>query len=303
MIIDLIQPHAGMGNQLFMYAAGLALSQRLNTELTLDTWGYDEPDVRGNFLDKFPNITERRAKLSEIWKFAKAQAVVDYLGIRGHSIYKHPFRRLLYELLSRSGMLKNGRIYCEDNNYYDYLRNAPDNIYLSGYWASENFFADSKELVRKKFTFSADCFNPELLNKIKACNSVAIHIRRGDKVTRKDFLASDDNYTRHAIEKISSLTQEIKFFVFSDDIAWCRENLPKIYEADYTYIEGQTAQQDMALMSICKHVIMGPSTFSWWGAWLNDNPKKIIIAPDLNLWLPGQIVSDDLLPSDWIRCN
>ena len=105
MIIDLIQPHAGMGNQLFMYAAGLALSQRLNTELTLDTWGYDEPDVRGNFLDKFPNITERRAKLSEIWKFAKAQAVVDYLGIRGHSIYKHPFRRLLYELLSRSGMI------------------------------------------------------------------------------------------------------------------------------------------------------------------------------------------------------
>ncbi len=302
MIIDLILPHAGMGNQMFMYAAGLALSQRLKTELVLDTWGYDEPDVRGNFLDKFPNITERRASLKEIWKFVKAQAVVDYLGIRGQSIYKHPFRRLLYELLSRTGILRKGKVFYEADTS-DYLMTAPDNIYLSGYWETEKYFADVKDLVRKKFTFSADCFNPELSEKIKACNSVALHIRRGDKVTRKDFLASDDNYTRHAIEKISALTSDIKFFVFSDDIAWCRENLPKIHEADYTFINGQTAQQDMALMSICKHVIMGPSTFSWWGAWLNDNPKKIIIAPDLNLWLPGQIVSDDLLPSEWIRCD
>ncbi|MBQ7594043.1 MAG: alpha-1,2-fucosyltransferase [Synergistaceae bacterium] len=298
MIIDLILPHAGMGNQMFMYVAGLALSQRLNTELVLDTWGFNEPDVRGDFLDKFPNITERRARLSEIWKFSKGQAIVDYLGIRGHSIKKHPFRRLLYELISRTGMLKNDKIYSDCD-----LAKIPDNVYLTGWWSSEKYLVGIEELVREKFKFSSNCFNPKLSEKIKACNSVAVHVRRGDKVTRKDFLASDDNYTRHAIEKISGLTSDIKFFVFSDDIAWCRENLPQIYEADYTFIEGQTAQQDMALMTICKHVIMGPSTFSWWGAWLNENPKKIIIAPDLDLWLPGQTVNADLLPTDWIRCD
>ena len=298
MIIDLIMPHAGMGNQLFMYAAGLAVSQRLKTELVLDTWGFNEPDVRGNFLDKFPNITKRRAKLSEIWKFAKAQAVVDYLGIRGHSVYKHPFRRLLFELMQRTGTLKNSKVY-SDSDSKNYLNDVPDNIYLSGFWGSEKYFADVKDLVREKFKFSPDCFNPELLRKIQSCNSVAIHVRRSDKVNNKGFFASDGNYINHAVTKIKSLTQEPQFFVFSDDIQWCRENLSD----NFTFIDGQTAQQDLALMSQCKHVIMGPSTFSWWAAWLNNNPNKIIIAPDLNLWLKGQTVSDDFLPSEWIKCD
>ena len=95
---------------------------------------------------------------------------------------------------------------------------------------------------------------------------------------------------------MTSLTDNPEFFVFSDDIEWCKENMHKVHEAEYHFIEDQTPAQDMALMSICRHVIMGASTFSWWGAWLNENPKKIIIAPDRKTsldWYPcGAIVID-----------
>ena len=114
-------------------------------------------------------------------------------------------------------------------------------------------------------------------------------MRRTDKVCRDDSGASNLPYITRAIDKIKHLTNEPVFFVFSDDIEWCKENLPRVRNEDYRFIEGQTPPQDMALMTICRHVIMGPSTFSWWGAWLNDNPKKIVIAPDRKInmrWYP-----------------
>ena len=161
--------------------------------------------------------------------------------------------------------------------------------------------------MRKKFTFAPECFDPALSAQVRACNSVAVLVRRGDKAESKDvFYGTDERYLRSALEKISSLTDSPQFFVFSDDIEWCKSNLPKIHEAHYTFIEGQTPPQDMALMTQCKHVIMGPSTFSWWGAWLNDNPNKIIIAPDINLWFrqltPARIEDRKyLLPPEWIK--
>ena len=97
------------------------------------------------------------------------------------------------------------------------------------------------------------------------------------------------HYLKSALPKLESLTDKPEYFVFSDNTDWCRKNLPQIHEAEYTFIEGQTPPQDMALMTQCKHVIMGPSTFSWWGAWLNNNPNKIVLAPDRKInmsWYP-----------------
>ena len=181
--------------------------------------------------------------------------------------------------------------------------NIHDNMYISGWWESEKFFKNIADVVRKKFTFAPECFDPVLSRKVRSCNSVAVHVRRSDKVNHSSFYASDEEYIRKALEKISALTDDPEFFVFSDDINWCRENLPKIYEAHYNFIEGQTPPQDMALMTICKHVIMAPSTFSWWGAYLNDNPKKIIIAPGSDLWYVGRKRSEDSFPPGCIRID
>ena len=299
MIITRILPSAGMGNQMFMYAAGLAASRRLNTELLLDNAEFSEltRDDRPYQLSHFPEITERTASFMDIWRMSPGTAVLHAISL--HKIRKyHIFRRLLRKSLfmlnlapvhhnaivnvSRCAQFpypyKYSRVFLENKAYKDRFTELPDNTYITGYWESEDYFADYAELVRKKFTFPQEYFNTALTSQVRSCNSVAVHVRRTDKVREDDSIASNLPYISKALKTIISMTDAAKFFVFSDDIEWCRQNLPKDY--DYTFIDGQTPAQDMALMTQCKHVIMGPSTFSWWGAWLNVNPGKIVLVPN-----------------------
>ena len=299
-----------MGNQMFMYAAGLATASRLNTTLYLDNHGskVSQLKTRPYQLYCFPNITESEASLRDIWRLCPAQSVMDFITYKPIKRY-HLFRRLIRKTLKKFFLTQEydrETIYAPTISwgYSPDFRNIKDNTYIIGFWESEKFFADIKDLIREKFKFASECFNPELKQKIKSCNSVAIHVRRSDKANNNFFIPSTENFLRRAIEKISEFTDSPKFFVFSDDIEWCKKTLPQIYNAEYTFIEGQTPPQDMALMTICKHVIMGPSTFSWWGAWLNENPNKIIIAPDVNLWYKSELFSSDrkdLLPPEWIK--
>ena len=293
MIIVCMIPSAGMGNQMFTYAAGLTVSRRLKTELVLDTLGFSRHSSRDYYLDKFPNITERKATLKEVWSMSPYLALADFFKLRGNSIYRNPFRRIIFELMDKAGMFDYGKK--AFSMKYDEI---PDNTYMTICWGTEKFFADSADIVREKFTFPAECFDPVISSRIRQCNSVALHVRRGDKVNnRRGFLPSDERYISAAIEKISALTEKPEFFVFSDDIAWCREHLPN----DCTFVDSRSEHSDMAMMTICKHIIMAPSTFSWWAAWLNDNPEKIIIAPDTNLWHRNAKAGGDYLPSSWIR--
>ena len=307
MIITRILPHAGMGNQMFMYAAGLAAASRLDTELLLDNGDFSTltTEDRPYQLSCFPEITERTASFPDKWNISPRVAVVDFISrrrIRRYHIFRRLMRKLAYKLLPA------GRMY--QPKWYSYstdFESVHDDTLLIGYWESENIFAGIKDLVRRKFTFAPECFDPALTAQVRACNSVAVHVRRGDKVTKytNSFYSTSEQYLKRAIGKISGLTDSPRFFVFSDDIDWCRKTLPQIYDTDYTFIEGQTPPQDMALMTQCKHVIMGPSTFSWWGAWLNGNPNKIIIAPDINLWYRKSFYDAEdrkyLLPTEWIK--
>ena len=310
-----------MGNQMFMYAAGLATALRLNTELVLDS-SFFASGVRTDRpyqLSCFPEITERKASFADTWKLSPGLAVFNALTsmqLKKHHIFRRIFRRIMKKTLTRLDLAPIGyfyfikgsekspfpypykfsRTYIENKAYRDRFNEIPDNSYISGYWESESYFADYADAVRKKFRFPPECFDPVLSEKIRSCNSVAIHVRRGDRARFETYRVKSARYLNHAIERITSLTEKPEFFVFSDDIEWCKENMHKIHEAEYHFIEGQTPAQDMALMSICKHVIMGMSTFSWWGAWLNENPKKIVIAPDRESsgsWYPyGAIVMD-----------
>ena len=319
MIIARIIPHAGLGNQMFMYAAGLSLSQRLGTELRLGAWDFENnqfgEDVRPYQLANFPEITERNASFGELLRTCPGQIIINllcYKRIKRRDI----FRRLVRGLMRRLRLIPHtitgakppyfSRVYIQKSGgYCPEFETLPDNIMISGSWESEKYFASISDLVRRKFTFSHECFNTELSEKIKNCNSVALHVRRGDKAYLDWSLPSDERYIRLAIEKILSLTENPSFFVFSDDTEWCRKNLPLIHDSEYTFVEGQTPPQDMAAMSLCRHVIMGPSTFSWWGAWLNEYPGKIVIAPDVNLWYKAGHYNPearkDLLPERWIK--
>lgn len=300
----IVSIHGGLGNQMFGYAAGLATSMRLKTELLFEIDNTGRKDRR-YALGCFPAITERRATMKELVKICPHQALITFIqgdkGISRYNILGRAIRKTIYKFF-RGGGLYVPRF----GSYPPDFETIQDNTFLKGYFESEKIFADIAGTVRKKFTFSPECFSPELSSRIKSCNSVAVHVRMGDKAGKNSVhLCSDERYIRLAVEKLLTLTEKPSFFVFSDDIEWCKKNLPLIHEAEYTFVEGQTPQQDMALMSLCRHVIMGPSTFSWWGAWLTEYPGKIVIAPDINLWFkPGTFNPEDrkdILPERWIK--
>lgn len=158
--------------------------------------------------------------------------------------------------------------------------------------------------MREKFRFPPEYFDSDMAGRIKSCNSVAIHMRRGDKSEIGScFLTTDEYYLKAAIGKILSLTEKPAFFVFSDDIEWCKETLPKIYDAKYIFVEGNTPPNDMALMTVCRYFIVGTSSFSWWGAWLNSSPRKIVIAPAVKFWSENVNDRQDLIPESWITID
>ena len=184
----------------------------------------------------------------------------------------------------------------------------PSNCYLIGYWQNENYFINYKKLICEIFTFSPfdDLKNAELANQINSCNSVAVHIRRGDYVHNKNAnelhggIANDDYYKR-ALTLIKDKVGNPQFFVFSDEINWVRENMNFPQNTQYIghNIESNS-YKDMQLMSLCHNAIIPNSSFSWWAAWLNNHLDKIIVAP--LKWFKSSTVNDSqVCPKSWIR--
>ena len=147
--------------------------------------------------------------------------------------------------------------------------------------------------------------NKELLSLIRTVNSVSLHIRRGDYVSNPDTNSAlgtcSLEYYRHCIEHIASNVENPHFFLFSDDINWVRDNLKIKYPT--TVVDGNSADTnyaDLHLMSNCKHNIIANSSFSWWGAWLNNNPDKIIIAP--KIWFANSpLTPKEIIPENWLK--
>lgn len=128
-----------------------------------------------------------------------------------------------------------------------------------------------------------------------------MHIRRGDYVSNSAVLAHHGlltpAYYDEAVNVMSSKLETPTLFIFSDDIGWVKENL--FDDLDVVFVDSGSAELDLHLMSLCKHNIIANSTFSWWGAYLNTNMNKIVVAP--KNWFSANINTDDLIPAEWIR--
>lgn len=310
----------GMGNQMFAYAAGFATAERLGTVLALDLEWYrkSQPrkDPRPYSLECFPAINERVASFRDIYRLFPFQAVMNYLY--GKKIFWFLGRHFIRQAMTAFKLLPEGktrrkfleadpvllpipasRVFTQEGSVYsDKFMMIPDDVYMWGAWQNEKFFARHRIGLKRKFTFPPEYLRGMYADKMRSCNSVALHVRLGDKLRRGEANFVPE-YVRHSAEKISSLVEAPVFFVFSDNLEWCRKNLPGIYGGEYVFVEGNTPPRDMALMTICRHVITGASTFSWWGAWLNDSPGKIVTAPAQNLWCNDDSYRD-IYPSGWI---
>lgn len=286
----LVELNGGLGNQMFQFAAAKSLSLFRNVELKLDATPTADKNIPEG-LSKRPfdlhcfNITDPVADKKDIDFFLSNSAVNRIIEKN-----KPPFKRKIYR----------EPFFHFDKNFFK----AGPNVYLKGLWQSERYFLPYHEEIRKGLQLDNKHFH-HLLNiadKIKRENSVSIHIRRGDylaKISLKVLgLIPIDHYLR-AIELIKSKINNPVFYFFSDDISWVKENLSI---SDAVHVSDNLTKnhlEDLYLMSQCNHNIIANSSFSWWGAWLNNNPGKIVIAPK-NWFHKGPKDTYDLYPNDWI---
>ena len=175
-------------------------------------------------------------------------------------------------------------------------------LYLTGYWQNEKYFKDIAKIVRQDFNIKTDVLPADnaIRKKLSSVNSVSVHFRLGDYLSNpnaKNFHGIlDPNYYKRAIAKINELVADAHFFIFSDDIDWVKENF--MFEQEHTFVSHERqAAADMHLMSVCKHHIIANSSFSWWGAWLNPNPDKIVVAP--KKWFTQH--QTEIIPDRWMQ--
>ncbi len=179
-------------------------------------------------------------------------------------------------------------------------------LYLHGYWQSSAYFEDCAATIRTDFTFAErlDEANQRFAREMRGVPSVSVHVRRGDYVNnpkgRSVYAECTRQYYSVAMNRMLSIHPGAHFFAFSDDPAWVRDKLcPEFRQMDIIeHNRDRKSYLDMRLMSSCRHHIIANSTFSWWGAWLNPDPDKMVIAP--TRWFATSIDSKDLIPDTWI---
>ena len=285
-----VQIKAGLGNQMFQYAFGRALSIKRNEPLALDISWYENQsakDTRRSFLlDKYP-ISARIASAEEL------------------KIYKKPWRMLLRKILRRLN-------YKKDFIFHPSLFKSKQN-YFEGHWSNEKYFKKYEEIIRKELipipplSFEAETLYREIKELIsQGIIPISIHVRRGDCVTNPHAAnyqgTVDTTYYDKAYEYIASKfnKDKIVFFLFSDDIEWAKNNILPYAKKIFVSCPEIPAYEEAHLMSKCTNHIIANSSFSWWSAWLNPNPEKIVIAPAR--WLKDtSFDTSDVCPEEWIR--
>lgn len=175
--------------------------------------------------------------------------------------------------------------------------------YYWGYWQHYHYIKDIEPQLRENFQFREGLKgeNRKLLNQVSGLETVSLHVRRGDYIGHPLLGGICElDYYREAIVRIKKELQDPVFIVFSDDISWCKNSLPLANAVYVNWNTGRDNYLDMQLMSRCRHHIIANSSFSWWGAWLNNYEGKKVIAPGKWVNLPGND-STGLLPPNWTR--
>lgn len=259
----------GLGNQCFQYAVARHIAETTGGELLLDVSEFETYKLHAYSLGHF-NVRQ---------KFASADDV------------------------------SNARLVKERHFHFDpeVLRLTGD-VYLHGYWQSEKYFSSIGSIIREELSVKTplEGDDREVAQLAGACDSVSVHIRRMDYVPNtyqeQLFEPCCREYYDAAVAHLGKSLRDPRFFVFTDDKAWAKENFKLPYPVTFVGHNGpEKNYEDMRLMSLCKHNIIANSSFSWWGAWLNRNPGKIVFAPKKWFTEKARSSPKDIVPEAWIR--
>lgn len=274
--------HGRLGNQMFQYAAAAGLAARHGVPVALDMRG---AELRGE------GIPTRVFDLDLVQPTAlpplKQEAPVRYTLWRAFGAAPR-FRR-------EKGL-----------GYNDAIESWSDGSYLHGYWQSEHYFAHIEDQIRAAFTFPtfSNSQNAEMADRISADTAISLHVRRGDYLTFAAHVLCDQAYYEAALAQVlDGLQDDPTVYVFSDDPQWAKDNLPLPCNKVVVDFNGpDTDFEDMRLMSLCRHNIIGNSSFSWWAAWLNQTAGKRVAGP--TKWFGDPKLSNpDILPADWLKIS
>ncbi len=221
--------------------------------------------------------------------------------------YLYPFAKTEHILRNFRNKQKLNVLSEKQFEYNPTYLQTQDNSYVIGNFQSEKYFTSIQDIIRKDFQFKKplETENEQWKKKIENCHSISLHIRRGDYLSiaknASKFSQLSLQYYQDAIKYISNKIEKPIFFIFSDDSEWVKANVKTDFQMHFIdNNKGKNNYRDMQLMSCCKHNIIANSTFSWWGAWLNNNQDKMVIAP--NAWFADvSINSQDIIPSKWIK--
>lgn len=280
----------GLGNQMFQYALYISLKHKCNGEtVKIDTScfrGY--PLHNGYELERIFNVKPEHATWLDLLRLA-----YPYCHYR------------LWQIGKRFLPRKKTMVIEKKNEEYDASAlDVTGDCYFDGYWQNEKYFMNVKDQLYDVFTPKAiDSRNASFANELSACNSVSLHVRRGD-YTKNPLYGGicDETYYINAIKELQAHIDVDVYCVFSNDIIWCKEHLPRIIGSKVIkYVDWNTktdSYMDIYLMSCCRHNIVANSSFSWWGAWLNRNKDKIVISPKKWNNIKG---SQFEIPKNWLR--
>lgn len=263
----IIKLMGGLGNQMFQYSFGKFISDKTGRELILDTSFLDRRDMDPGFTYRNYDLDVFNLDVKIVSNFNESFELISQDWNHLHKIQP--------ELIERS------------------LLSQSNNIYIDGYWQSPKYFNNEKYF---NFKYSILESSLSLLEEIKNSESVMIHIRRGDYVNNKTSGCLDRDY----LEKVINImpVKEYKFYIFSDDIDWCRENLSDIgFIVDNSH-SGIKGSNHLQLMSSCKYSIIPNSSFAWWSAYLSSK-KEVYYPEDWILNYHQKI--EDLFPKEWIK--
>ncbi|MDE7272481.1 MAG: alpha-1,2-fucosyltransferase, partial [Lachnospiraceae bacterium] len=195
------------------------------------------------------------------------------------------------------GISQFGYIEEEDTHYKEHLLYLKGNYYISGWFQNEKYFKDHETTIKKELYPKRKIkISKELKHILDNKNTVSVHVRRGDYRQLNNLVKVE--YYKKAMELINSYLDNVFYIVFSDDLDWVSQHMhlcDNVYFMNQEY--GMQDYEELFVMSRCKHNIIANSTFSWWGAWLNDNKSKIIIGP--KKWFANNKLN--IMPDEWIK--
>lgn len=287
-----IRLKGGMGNQMFQYAFAKGLAATLKTEVEIDCSLLLDRARRNGFIYRDYDLTifniEERFRVNPV--------VLKTL----YKFKSSTFGNWLKRIITLGKPIVKEKHFHADKSI---IKDPQDNVIYDGWWQSELYFENVKDLIRQEFTFKKPLLiKTDIADRIKSTTAVCLNVRRTDFLTNSTLNSTNKDYFMEAVRKMAELVKDPYFFIFSDDTKWCEENLILDWPSEVVQhdLKGEKFGNYMQLMILCKHFIIPNSSFAWWAVWLNDTHGKHVIAPK-NWFNEGDYDTSDLIPSNWLR--